>query len=200
MKLILASQNTGKQEELRALLKDLSIDLFVPQDFERSLYISETGRNYAENALIKARAYAEAFNLWTLGDDTGLEVDVLDDAPGLHSARLVGPGGSDIDRRQQLLIMLSEYPRPWQAKFVSVVALVSPRGDVELRRGECAGEIIPEARGELGFGYDSIFMVEGTTKTMAELTMEEKNRLSHRAIAVQAIIPEIIQRGKNYNA
>jgi XTP/dITP diphosphohydrolase len=66
--------------------------------------------------------------------------------------------------------------------------------------GECAGEIIPEARGELGFGYDSIFMVEGTTKTMAELTMEEKNRLSHRAIAVQAIIPEIIQRGKNYNA
>jgi XTP/dITP diphosphohydrolase len=195
MKLILASQNEGKQEELRALLRDLSVELIVPQDLDRRLTISETGSSYAENALIKARAYAETFGLWSLGDDTGLEVDVLEGAPGLHSARLAGPDGSDIDRRRHLLVMLLEHPRPWQARFVSVVALISPQGEVEYRRGECAGEIIPEARGELGFGYDPIFMVEGTTKTMAELTMEEKNRLSHRAIAIQAIIPEIMKMG-----
>jgi XTP/dITP diphosphohydrolase len=191
MKLILASQNVGKQDELKALLKDLSIELIVPQDFDQPLHISETGGDYAENAFIKARAYAEVYGQWTLGDDTGLEVDALDGAPGLLSARLVGSDGGDIDRRRYLLGLLSEYPRPWRARFVSVVALVSPQGDVELRRGECLGEIIPEERGERAFGYDSIFMVEGTTKTMAELTMEEKNRLSHRAIAVQAIRPEV---------
>jgi XTP/dITP diphosphohydrolase len=191
MKLILASQNVGKQDEFKALMKDLSIELIVPQDFDQPLHISETGGDYAENALIKARAYAEVYGQWTLGDDTGLEVDALDGAPGLHSARLAGPDGGDIDRRRHLLGLLSEYARPWRARFVSVVALVSPQGDYTLRRGECAGEIIPEERGELGFGYDSIFMVDGITKTMAELTMEEKNRLSHRAIAVQAIRPEI---------
>ena len=84
MKLILASQNEGKQEELRALLRDLSVELIVPQDLDRRLTISETGSSYAENALIKARAYAETFGLWSLGDDTGLEVDVLEGAPGLQ--------------------------------------------------------------------------------------------------------------------
>jgi XTP/dITP diphosphohydrolase len=90
-------------------------------------------------------------------------------------------------------MLLSGHHRPWRARFISVVALVSPQGDVELRRGECLGEIIPEARGECGFGYDPIFMIDGTEKTMAELTMAEKNQLSHRAMAVQAILP-VLQR------
>jgi XTP/dITP diphosphohydrolase len=194
MKLILASQNPGKQAELRALLGDLLIGLIGPQDFSGSLGVAETGADYAENAILKARAFAETFGHWTLGDDTGLEVEVLDGAPGLRSARLVGPGGSDTDRREHLLALLSAYPRPWRARFVSVVALVSPEGEIEMRRGECLGEIIPEARGEGGFGYDPIFLVNGMEKTMAELTMEEKNQVSHRARAVRAILPFLQER------
>jgi XTP/dITP diphosphohydrolase len=191
MRLILASQNPGKHAEMRALLKDLRLELLVPEDFDRQLEIQETGVDYAANALIKARAFAGAFGHWTLGDDTGLEVEALGGAPGIRSARILGAGSDDRGRRLHLLELLSEHPRPWRARFVSVVALVSPQGEVELRRGECPGEIIPQERGEQGFGYDPIFLVGETGKTMAELTMGEKNRLSHRALAVQAIIPVI---------
>jgi XTP/dITP diphosphohydrolase len=194
MKLILASQNPGKQAELRALLEELPIEVIGSQDISNSLDVAETGNDYAENAILKAQAFAQAFGHWTLGDDTGLEVAALDGAPGLHSARFVGPGGSDADRREHLLALLSAYPRPWRARFVSVVALASPEGEIELRRGECPGEIIPEARGEGGFGYDSIFLVNGMEKTMAELTMEEKNQVSHRARAVRAILPFLQER------
>jgi XTP/dITP diphosphohydrolase len=191
MRLILASQNPGKQTELRALLDDLPLDLIVPQQLGRALDIEESGADYAENALIKARAFSETFGYWTLGDDTGLEVEALDGGPGLHSARLVAEGGSDEDRRKRLLALLVKKPPPWRARFVCVVALVGPQGDFKLRRGECPGEIIPVARGLGGFGYDPIFLVEGTNMTMAELTVEEKNKLSHRAIATQAMRPWI---------
>ena len=176
MRLILASQNPGKQTELRALLDDLPLDLLVPQQLGRTLEIEESGADYAENALIKARAFAETFGDWTVGDDTGLEVDALDGGPGLRSARLVAEGGTDEDRRNRLLALLDKKPRPWRARFVCVVALVGPQGDVKLRCGECPGEIIPVARGLGGFGYDPIFLVEGTNKTMAELTVEDKNK------------------------
>jgi XTP/dITP diphosphohydrolase len=197
MKLILASQNSGKQAEMRALLGHLSIELLIPQDFNRLLNIAETGSSYAENALLKARAYVEAFGHWTLGDDTGLEVVALEGAPGLHSARFVGSGGTDEDRRRHLLGRLEAHARPWRARFVSVLALVSPQGEAMLRQGECLGEIVPHARGKWGFGYDPIFQVDGTEKTMAELAIDEKNRVSHRALAVKAIIPEIEQLLKN---
>lgn len=191
MKLILASQNPGKQAELLALLGDIGVEVMVPGDFDHMITVNEVGADYAENALLKARAFVEALGHWTLGDDTGLEVEALAGAPGLRSARWIGDGATDADRRHHLLGLLSSHPRPWRARFVSVVALVSPTGRVEMRRGECLGEIIPEERGEGGFGYDPIFLVDGTAKTMAELTMEEKNQLSHRALAVQAILPEI---------
>lgn len=189
MKLILASQNRGKQAEMRALLVSLGLELLGPEDFDRALQIQETGGNYAENAILKARAFADAFGCWTLGDDTGLEVEALDGAPGLHSARLIGPGRSDADRRQHLISLLKAYPRPWRARFVSVVALASPEGEVDLKRGECPGEIIAEASGEWGFGYDPIFLVDGGDKTMAELPMEQKNLISHRAQALEAMLP-----------
>lgn len=191
MKLILASHNHGKQAEIRALLGHLGLDFQVPQDFDFELQIEETGGDYAENAILKARAFADAFGHWTLADDTGLEVEALDGAPGLHSARLVGPGRSDADRRKHLLSLLKSYPRPWRARFVSVVALASPTGLIDLKQGECPGEIIPEGRGELGFGYDPIFLVNGGVKTMAELPMEEKNLLSHRALAIQSMLPTL---------
>ena len=192
--LILASQNRGKQAEMAALLRKLPVQLTWPQDLQQQLEVREIGEDYAANATLKARAYASAYHEWALGDDTGLEVDVLGGAPGLHSARLVGEGGSDADRRQRLLEMLTGHQRPWRARFVCVVALASPKSEVLLRRGECPGEIVPDARGEAGFGYDPIFLVEGTDKTMAELTMEQKNQLSHRARAVTAILPLIHEK------
>jgi XTP/dITP diphosphohydrolase len=186
--LILASQNRGKQAEMEALLRELPLQLTWPQDLQQQLVVHETGEDYAANATLKAHAFATTFNHWALGDDTGLEVDALDGAPGLHSARLVGVGGNDADRRQRLLEMLADHQRPWKARFVCVVALASPDGEIYLQRGECLGEIIPDERGEAGFGYDSIFLVKGTDKTMAELTMEQKNQLSHRARAVTALL------------
>ncbi len=154
----------------------------------------ETGADYSANARQKALTYAQASGLWTLADDTGLEVEALGGAPGLHSARLLGPGRTDAERRQALLRLLQPHPRPWTARFRCAVALASPAGEVDLAEGFCAGEVIPEERGEHGFGYDPIFLVAGLGRTMAELPLAEKNRLSHRARAVQALLPTLRQR------
>ncbi len=193
-KLLLASNNLGKLRELRALLEGLQLDLLDPESLKLKLEVEECGADYASNARLKAVAFAEASGLWCLADDSGLEVDALGGAPGLHSARLVGPGGSDAARRAQLLTLLSAYPRPWTAKFRSVVALASPEGKIDLAEGECPGEIIPEERGEGGFGYDPIFLLTDVERTMAELGMVEKNRLSHRARATRALLPVLRSR------
>lgn len=192
--LILASRNPGKRRELLALLSPLGLKLLTPEELGEHEQVEETGRDYAQNARLKAADLAARHGLWTLGDDTGLEVEALGGAPGLHSARLVGSSGTDEARRARLLEMLRPHPRPWRAVFKSVVALAGPAGEVETAAGECRGEIIPEPRGAGGFGYDSIFEVEGTGRTMAELTLEEKNRLSHRARAVRALLPALCRR------
>lgn len=194
MKLLLASNNEGKLRELRALLEGVKLDLLDPKTLMLKLVVEETGDDYASNASLKAAAHSDASGMWCLADDSGLEVDALGGAPGLHSARLVGPTGSDRERRTHLLSLLAPHPRPWTARFCSVVALASPRGEIELAKGECLGEIIPEERGERGFGYDPIFLLAGLGRTMAELEMEEKNRLSHRAHAVRAILPLLRNR------
>lgn len=188
-RLLLATRNRGKQEEMRDLLKDLRLTLVVPEGIEIELNVEERETNYAGNASLKALAYASATGMWALADDSGLEVDALHGAPGLHSARLAGPHRDDGDRRRLLLSMLQPHPRPWTARFRATVALASPQGEVELAEGVCRGEVTPDARGTGGFGYDPIFLVEGTDRTMAELTLDEKNRISHRARAVKAILP-----------
>ena len=185
--LLLGTLNPGKQEELRALLAGPLWELVIPQDLDLELEIEETGDSYEENARLKASAFAERSGLWSLSDDSGLEVDALGGAPGLHSARLAGKGSSDADRRQVLLGLLSPHPRPWTGRFRSTVALAGPAGELDLAEGECSGEIIPEERGSGGFGYDPLFLIDGSGKTMAELEMAEKNLLSHRARAIEAI-------------
>ena len=192
--LLLATNNPGKLVELRALLAPLRIRLLDPSALNLSLEIEEIADHYAGNARRKAESFAEASGLWALADDSGLEVEALQGAPGPRSARLVGSKGSDRDRRMHLLSLLRTHPRPWTARFQSVIALASPQGKVDLAQGTCLGEIVPHERGTGGFGYDPIFLVAGTSQTMAELSLEEKNLLSHRARAIQKLLPVLRKR------
>jgi XTP/dITP diphosphohydrolase len=189
-KLLIATNNKGKVEELRDLLKDTGLELVTPADIKLDLEVKEDGATYDENAAKKARAFAQASGLISLADDSGLEVDALDGAPGLYSARYhPKPGANDADRRAYMIENLQGKPRPWTAHFHATIAIAVPEKDVHIVEGNCYGEIIPEERGTGGFGYDPIFFMPELNKTMAELEMEEKNRLSHRARAVMNAIP-----------
>jgi XTP/dITP diphosphohydrolase len=190
--LLIATQNQGKFREIQALLADLEIELLTPANLGLDFDVKETGTTYAQNAALKAQAYAQAFGMWALADDSGLEVDPLDGEPGLYSARYAPqPDATDADRRAYLLQQLAPHPRPWTARFCCVVALTHSGADPHFATGICPGEIIPEERGDQGFGYDPIFLVEGMDRTMAELSMGEKNQVSHRARAIKAIIPTL---------
>lgn len=193
VQLLIATTNRGKRAEITDLFSRLDLELVFPDRLDHELDVEETGDTYAENALLKARAYASEYGLPVLADDTGLEVEALDGKPGLHSARyLPTPGATDADRRRKLIADLSAKPQPWKARFVCVVAVVLPNGEEHLTSGAVYGEIQPEERGEGGFGYDRLFFIPELGKTMAELNMEEKNIGSHRARAVKAALPYII--------
>jgi XTP/dITP diphosphohydrolase len=192
-RLLLGSANPGKLLELRALFGSLGPSLVSPADLHLRTDIRESGHDYEENARLKAAAYARAAGLWTIADDSGLEVEALDGAPGLYSARLAGEVGTDEDRRRRLLELLADEPRPWLARFVCTMVLATPTTALALTRGECLGEIVPEPRGAGGFGYDPIFQVAGTNRTMAQLASEEKNRISHRAHAAAAMRPLLLE-------
>lgn len=191
--LLIATGNAGKLREFRRLLDGLGLDLVSPadaglQDFD----VEESGASFEENALIKARAYAAASGLPALADDSGIEVDALDGFPGIRSARWVG--GSDRDRRLALLDRLAEVPESQRgARFRAVVALAWPDGRVATASGAVEGRIAFAEAGEGGFGYDPIFrVVDGGhrgERTSAELEPEEKNRISHRGRAIEALRP-----------
>ncbi len=193
-RLLIASNNSGKVLEIRALLVELPVELVTPADIGLQLDVLEDGSTYAENARAKAVAFARASGLLSLGDDSGLEVEALDGAPGLHSARYLSkPGATDAERRAYLLTNLAGRPRPWTARFRSAVAVAAPGEAVQLVEGYCDGEIIPEERGTGGFGYDRIFYFPSVGLTMAELSLEAKNRVSHRAQAVRRARPILMQ-------
>ncbi|MGD0751117.1 MAG: RdgB/HAM1 family non-canonical purine NTP pyrophosphatase [Anaerolineales bacterium] len=189
-RLLLATNNKGKVAEIKALLDRTGLTLITPADIGLAIEVAEDGLTYAENANKKATAYSQASGYIALGDDSGLEVDALHGQPGLHSHRFCPiPDATDADRREFLLDKLKEAPRPWKAHFHATVAVVLPSGESCITNGQCDGEIIPEERGSNGFGYDPIFFIPEIGQTMAELEMEEKNRLSHRARAIQNAIP-----------
>ena len=193
-KLLIATNNHGKVKEIQALLKDTGIELVTPADIKLNLEVEEDGTTYAENASKKAIAFADASGLVSLADDSGLEVDALNGAPGIYSARYSPkPGADDADRRAYLLQNLKDKSRPWKAHFHATIAIAVPGKDVYLVEGNCYGEIIPEERGTNGFGYDPIFLFLEFGKTTAELEMTEKNRISHRARAVMNAIPILKQ-------
>ncbi len=189
-RLLVATGNPGKLVEIQSLLDDIELSLITPGELDLPLSVEETGETYEENAALKAQAFSRAANLITLADDSGLEVDVLHGMPGIRSARFSPlPGATDADRRAYLLDMLRNQPRPWNAHFHCTVALAVPGGKTYFAQGNCPGEVIPTERGSNGFGYDPIFLLPEVNLTMAELSMEEKNRLSHRARAIKAALP-----------
>jgi XTP/dITP diphosphohydrolase len=199
MELLIASSNKGKLIEILDLLQGIPLQAILPTDIGLNLEVEEDGKSYAENAAKKALAYSTASGLVSLADDSGLEVAALGGEPGLYSARYSGkPGATDADRRKFLLKQLSSHPQPWLATFKSTVVIAEPGGITYTLDGECHGEIIPDERGSNGFGYDPIFQVEGMGRTMAELSLDEKNRLSHRARAVLAARPVLIELVKKY--
>ena len=189
-KLLIATNNKGKVLELQELLNDSGIEFVTPAQINLQLDVEEDGLTYQENAGKKAIAFAQSSGLISLADDSGLEVNALGGAPGLYSARYSPkPSATDADRRAFLLENLKDKPRPWTAHFHATIAIAQPNGAVEFVEGNCHGEIIPEERGTGGFGYDAIFFMPELGRTMAELDMDEKNRLSHRARAVITAMP-----------
>lgn len=186
-KLLVATYNPGKVREYRELLAGLPVEVTYPDELALSLDVAETGSTFAENAILKATAYARASGLWTWADDSGLEVDALGGAPGVLSARYAGPGASDADRYRKLLNALAGVP--WDrrtARFRCTVALVTPAGLVRTAEGICEGIIAFGPIGDNGFGYDPVFYLPDWGLTMAQLPPEVKNQISHRGRAARA--------------
>ena len=198
MRLLIASKNRGKVVEIRALL-GLSLQKVVQvvtlaelPDVEEP---RENGRTFAENARLKALHYAKAHKVLCIADDSGLAVEQLGGLPGVRSARFAGEGASDAANNAHLLHELEPIARPWKAAYVCVAVAALPQRVVAEATGKVEGEILPVGRGLDGFGYDPLFFFPSLGKTMAELSTEEKNRISHRGQALRALIEEMKTAG-----
>jgi XTP/dITP diphosphohydrolase len=195
MKLLVATNNPGKLKEYQHLLHDLLLEITGLHEEGIDFEPEETGSTFEENAILKARAFAQQSRLLTLADDSGLEIDALGGAPGVHSARYGGTRRGEDERRCRLVLrQLDGVPWPERtARFRCVVAVAVPGGRVETAKGTLEGIIAFDLRGEHGFGYDPIFFIPDFDCTLAQLPPEMKNRISHRARAAQAALPIIQQ-------
>ena len=198
VKLVVATKNPGKIQELRALLADKGWEILPMDAFPSMPPVEEDGKTFVENALKKARSVAYFTGLTALADDSGLEVDALGGEPGVHSARFGGEGLRDEERNALLLKRLKGVPPEERgARFRCAMALVTPRGEEYVVEGVCEGFIAQEPKGEGGFGYDPVFYLPSRGKTMAQLTAEEKNSISHRAKALEkmaGILDSLLER------
>ncbi|MCY3784942.1 MAG: RdgB/HAM1 family non-canonical purine NTP pyrophosphatase [Chloroflexi bacterium] len=185
---VLASGSPHKLAEFRRLFRGSPVRIVPPGDFGSPLQVDETGATFLQNARIKAVVYALACRVWSLADDSGLEVDALGGAPGVRSARYAGPGASDEARNDKLLAALADVPDARRtARFRCAVAVAAPDGSIVYTAvRSCEGRIAHAPRGGQGFGYDPLFIVGRGDRTMAELTTDEKNRVSHRGQAARA--------------
>ena len=191
-KLLLATNNRGKIEEYRRLLKDIPFELVTLADVGITAEVVEVGESLEENARLKATVLSAQSGLLAMADDSGLEVDALGGEPGRLSARYAGEGASDKDRINYLLSRLKDVP--WEkrtARFRCVIAVATPSGEVALCSGECRGRITFEPKGSQGFGYDPVFYLPELDQTMAELPMEVKNKISHRGQAAGKV-PQVL--------
>lgn len=188
----MATHNKGKLEEYRDLLRDLQVTFVDLEEVGIGWDVEETGNSFEANAVLKATAYAEASGLLTLADDSGLEVDALDGKPGVHTARFGGPGLNSVERYELLLQKLADVPwRRRTARFRCVVALADPAGLLHTASGAIEGRIAQSPSGTEGFGYDPVFYVLQEQATMADLPAPVKNRISHRARALEALKPQL---------
>jgi XTP/dITP diphosphohydrolase len=186
MELFVATRNRNKVRELQALLAHTKLTLCSYRDFRDLPEIEEDGRTFDENATKKAVTLAKHTGLLTIADDSGLEVDALDGRPGVMSARYAGPEATDRENNEKLLAELRNVPEGRRtARFRCAIALANPAGLIAVVEGVCEGRITTEERGSEGFGYDPLFVKEDSVKTFAELPLELKNRVSHRALALE---------------
>lgn len=195
-RIVLATRNAHKISELQAILDDLvgelELEIVGVGEFPDVADVVETGVTFAENATLKAVAAAEATGLPALADDSGLAVDVLGGAPGVYSARWAGTHGQDRANLDLLLAQLSDVPDEHRAAaFVCAAVLALPDGTVVVREGRMPGSLAREPRGENGFGYDPILVVDGDLRTAAELSPEDKNAISHRGKAFRALAADL---------
>ncbi|PYS52107.1 MAG: non-canonical purine NTP pyrophosphatase, RdgB/HAM1 family [Acidobacteria bacterium] len=186
--LLIATRNEGKVAELRPMLVELPLSLRSLKEFPEIDEVEETGTTFSENAALKARSYAEQTRLWTLSDDSGLEVYALGGAPGVYSARY---GGADLSYDERIKRLLDELSQTGsddrRARFVCVIAIANAQGEIiNLSTGTCEGTIARAPRGTNGFGYDPIFVPDDYEQTFGELLAEIKEKISHRAIALEA--------------
>jgi len=188
--LVIATRNRAKLFELCELTRDLPFSLRDLNSFPLIEPVEETGETFAENASLKARAYAQQTRFMTLADDSGLEVSLLGGAPGVRSARYAGDDASDLQRTNKLLTELSKQPSPDRsARFVSAVAIANSEGLIlNVSIGVCEGRIAHGPRGSNGFGYDPVFIPNGYDQTFGELAAELKNEISHRARALKGAL------------
>lgn len=185
-RLVLASRNEGKVKEIKMLLAGLPWEIFSLSEFPAVPEVEEDGATFRENALKKASVVAKTLKMWALADDSGLEVDYLNGAPGVYSARFAGEHGDDVKNIEKLLTLLNGVPWAQRtARFCSALAFVSPEGDAWTTEGTCEGIIALAPRGEGGFGYDPVFYLPEYDLTMAEIPEEKKNQISHRAVAME---------------
>ncbi len=195
-RLILASNNANKLRELRELFAGTGVEVLSQREAGCNFEAAETGSTFEENAFLKASAVTEMTGEAAVADDSGLCVDALGGAPGVHSARFTGNHDDSDEARNRFLLEKMKDAEQRGARFVSCICCTLPNGDVIRSRGECEGEILYAPRGENGFGYDPIFLVKAAGRSMAELSHEKKNRISHRAVAMRRFQQEL----RDYNA
>jgi len=191
-KIVAGTRNAGKVREIRQALADLLFEVGGIPD-EGLADVEETGVTFSENAILKARYYAQHTGEYCLADDSGLEVDALDGAPGVYSARYSGEGATDAANNQKLLLALQDVPPEKRtARFRSVLALAGPDGSLLLADGTCEGVILAEPKGDGGFGYDPLFWMPDQQKTLAEMTVQQKNAISHRGNALKVLKQKLL--------
>ena len=183
-KIILASNNSNKVREVKEILRDMNVEIVSMKEAGIDLDIEENGTTFEENAVLKAKAVYEKMKMPVISDDSGLEVDYLNGAPGVYSHRYAGENATDADRCSKLLSELSGVEKEKRtARFVCVICFIDENGTETVIRGTCEGYIGTEPRGENGFGYDPVFMYGD--RSFAEISAEEKNSVSHRADALR---------------
>lgn len=190
--IVVATKNAGKVAELAATLAPLSITVRAVSEYGDIAEPEETGTTFAENSILKARYYAEKTGCACLADDSGLEVDALEGRPGVYSARYAGPGATDSANNDKLLTELSGRPNAARtARFRCVLAFYEPTGQTMTADGTCEGTILQAPRGSGGFGYDPLFYMAPFNKTLAEMSVQEKNAVSHRGKAVAVMVDKL---------